>query len=111
MIFESEEAGWCALANLVLRMSEQGDRRTVEQIIHRWAPPTENNTERYITGVAAELGVPRDRPLNVRDWMTMETLAKAIARHEGLRTDPPWEPEARRRGFEAAGLLRPWGLR
>lgn len=54
---------------------------TIEAIISRYAPATENNTERYITAVAAETGIPRNQALS----STQETLRKlsiAITRQE-----------------------------
>jgi hypothetical protein len=36
---------------------------TVEKIISHWAPPSENETEKYITHVEKWSGVPRDKEL------------------------------------------------
>jgi len=38
-------------------------QNTIEKIVKAWAPPTENNTERYIQNVAARSGVPRNKAL------------------------------------------------
>jgi len=40
---------------------------TIEKIISRFAPPTENDTEKYITGVERWSGVPRNQELTVAD--------------------------------------------
>ncbi|PZQ87294.1 MAG: structural protein [Leifsonia xyli] len=55
---------------------------TVREIIHRWAPPNENNTEAYIQSVAAKLGVSANTPIDVFNTATMLPLLKAIIMHE-----------------------------
>lgn len=40
-----------------------GGRRSVAQIISRWAPSNENHTSAYIASVARELGVDPNAPL------------------------------------------------
>jgi hypothetical protein len=36
---------------------------TIEKIVSRWAPPIENDTEKYIANVVKWSGVPRDKDL------------------------------------------------
>ena len=40
---------------------------TVEKIVTRWAPPTENNTGRYIAGVERESGISKTKELTTTD--------------------------------------------
>ena len=51
-------------------------------IIHRFAPPSENNTVAYINHVAEVLKVDTDDTIDVRDNNTMLKLIKAIILHE-----------------------------
>lgn len=55
---------------------------TVREIITRWAPPNENDTEAYVRAVAKALGVQPNDPINVFDKTIMSGLVKAIIRHE-----------------------------
>ena len=40
---------------------------TIEKIISRWAPPNENNTEKYIANVEKWSDVPKDKVLTAAD--------------------------------------------
>ena len=55
---------------------------TVREIISRWAPPNENNTEAYIQSVAKSVGVAANSPIDVFDNAIMLKLLKAIIAHE-----------------------------
>ena len=55
---------------------------TVRDIIGTWAPPNENNTEKYIQDVARKLGVGPDDGIDTADRDTMIELVHAITIHE-----------------------------
>ncbi|QBQ80920.1 putative virion protein [Escherichia phage vB_EcoS_HdK1] len=55
---------------------------TVREIISRWAPPNENNTEAYIQSVAKACGVGAEQPISVTDDKIMLAIVKAIIKHE-----------------------------
>lgn len=55
---------------------------TVQEIIHRWAPPTENDTDAYVAQVAKVVGTAPTAPLNLEDDEVMAKLVAAIIRHE-----------------------------
>lgn len=55
---------------------------TIREIISRWAPPNENNTEAYIQSVAKNVGVAANSPIDVFDSAIMLKLLKAIIAHE-----------------------------
>ena len=83
--FETMAYGWRAAFVLLTRTYYHTYRLfTIRNIIRRWAPPGENNTEAYIanvsrlTGIDANepLGIPSDQPAR---WMA---LALAMAKHE-----------------------------
>lgn len=56
---------------------------SVREIIERWAPAHENDTEAYAKHVAKALGIgPDAESVDVYDYLTMRTLVLAIIRHE-----------------------------
>lgn len=58
----------------------QYDLRTINQIISRWAPPTENNTAAYVAAVSSRMGVGPDKLLI---WPYQKAaLIDAIIHHE-----------------------------
>ncbi|WP_337993898.1 structural protein P5 [Pseudomonas putida] len=44
---------------------------TVGEVINRWAPGVENDTELYIKAVAAGLGVAPNQPIDLRNFRTL----------------------------------------
>jgi hypothetical protein len=81
-VFDTLENGIRALAKNLLSYFHQHGLDTVTGIIHRWAPPSENDTEAYVKSVAGSLGVTPDRVINLDDVSTLASLVAAIARHE-----------------------------
>lgn len=55
---------------------------TVREIIERWAPPNENDTDAYAKHVASRLNVKPDDALSIKDPETMRGLVEAIILHE-----------------------------
>lgn len=51
---------------------------TVRLIVRRWAPPSENATERYIDFVAKEMGIQPTDTISFRDKKTMVNLVNAM---------------------------------
>ncbi|MGH8331925.1 MAG: structural protein, partial [Pseudomonas sp.] len=66
------------------RRANDGSRiDSVREIIERWAPPNENDTEAYVATVSRVLGVaPDDGVVDVYNFETMRDLVTAIIRHE-----------------------------
>lgn len=60
--FSSAEAGITALRDQLLLYNSRGIN-TVAGVIGKWAPPSENDTKSYYTGVAHSLGVSPYQPL------------------------------------------------
>lgn len=77
-VFESMEDGIKAAVALLRSYAERGID-TVQSIISKWAPSTENNTKAYIDAVAKQIGVSPDAHLNVDQ---LSEVANAIFRHE-----------------------------
>ena len=88
--FEAMEWGWRAAFWLLTRTYYHTYRLyTIRDIIHKWAPATENNTRAYIDHVAQLAGIgplecigdPSEQPLR---WIA---VGAAMAIHENGTTD------------------------
>ncbi len=80
--FKSAIYGIRALARTLIAYQDKHGLRTIRQIISRWAPPNENNTNAYIRAVAADTGQDADQILDMHRFDHLLPLAKAIIRHE-----------------------------
>jgi len=61
---------------------------TIEKIIAKWAPPTENNTEGYIAKVEKWSGVPRNKELTAADGVDYILIVAAMSFVEnGINAD------------------------
>lgn len=81
-VFLEPEYGIRAMAKILLNYSKLYKINTVAGIIHRWAPPSENNTVSYINHVASELKAEPDETIDVSNKNVMLKLVKAIIKHE-----------------------------
>jgi|694.fasta_scaffold13803_3 hypothetical protein len=79
--FDTMEHGAAANASLLQNYANKG-LNTVEGIISRYAPPSENNTKNYILNVAHDIGVDPRQPLNLNDPAVMGKLQQSIFKIE-----------------------------
>lgn len=91
--FSSEEEGWEAMTNQLMMYFNGTSRaagfkklRTIRDIISKWAPPSENDTESYIKEVAGYMRVGANDELNLADPNVMAKLRTAMARREGYKS-------------------------
>ncbi|HBO7009196.1 TPA: structural protein [Pseudomonas aeruginosa] len=107
--FTGPQWGIRAIARTLITYQDKHALRTIRQIISRWAPPSENNTESYIRQVAARVGVAPDARIDVYDYRTMRTLVEAIVRHEngpGPLPEGSWFGEGLiNEGLHLAGIV------
>lgn len=68
-------AAFCVLKTYMNKYGYQN----VASIIKRWAPPTENNTEKYISTVYAKSGIPPYNKINFANKTEMCKLVQAMA--------------------------------
>lgn len=96
--FVSVEYGIRAMAKVLLNYQRLYGLDSIEKIIARWAPPSENDTKAYVASVAQKMGFnPEDR-FSVAYYL--EPLVKAIIKHEnGIQ---PYSDETIRQGVEMA---------
>lgn len=80
--FDTPEAGRAAAeANLIAYNRKHG-LNTVEGIVGRWAPPSENDTGAYAKFVADKMGVDPKAPIDVNDPLTRGRLLDAMQQQE-----------------------------
>lgn len=79
--FEHVVYGYRAAIVLLLNYYNIYGCRTPEQIIYRWAPPTENDTELYIACVCGRIALDRTHILST-DSADFDRLVAAMARQE-----------------------------
>ncbi len=73
---------------------------TVQEIIDRWAPPVENNTDAYAARIRDALDVEKGEEIDPEDPGTLRTLAEAIIQHEnGCQ---PYDEKVIRAGVDMA---------
>lgn len=105
-VFKSMEYGIRALIKTLITYTTKRGCKSVYDIIHRWAPTNENNTQAYINSVCKRVGVEPREELDFKADPTLYLdIAKAIAFHENsndakLITEEQWN-----QGYELA-LIR-----
>lgn len=77
--FKEMRWGCRAAFKLLKRYIERYGCNTVEKIIRRWAPSSENDTEWYIKTVCNRMGIKRDQPIKYKDLSMMCLLVQAMA--------------------------------
>ena len=76
--FRTIEEGYRAMFVLLYTYCLKGFD-TIERIIERYAPPSENNTEAYINRVCRLTFIPRNQVLDTSDRAQMSILVSAIS--------------------------------
>ena len=88
------------------RRAADGSRiDTVREIIERWAPTVENNTDSYVAHLRHLLDVDEGEKIDVKNWATMWGLVTGIITHEnGCQ---PYTDAQIEQGLILAGLTPP----
>jgi hypothetical protein len=88
--FCAPEYGIRAICKTLLSYQSDDRCRTLRQLISRWAPPSENDTDSYLAAVSRACGLGPDAAVGVRQAAVMTPLVEAIIRQEtGLQPYPP----------------------
>ena len=88
--FVSPKYGIRAMAKVLLTYQHKHFLRTVREIIGRWAPTSENDTESYIQAVLKETKFQPGLSLDLFKMRYAKPLVKAIIRHENGATPKGW---------------------
>lgn len=80
--FTTAEQGIAALARNLLTYQQRHGLDSVDTIINRWAPPSENKTGQYVATVAKALDVAPGDKLDLSEPGTLARLTKAIIKQE-----------------------------
>ncbi|WP_168428671.1 structural protein [Erwinia amylovora] len=80
--FKSAEYGIRAMIIILRNYQRKHGLSTIMEIINRWAPDVENDTQAYIDSVAKSTGVPADKQIDTTDSRFMPRLLQAIINHE-----------------------------
>lgn len=77
-----------ALFKVLFTYQKKHHKKTIHQIIDRYAPPNENHTDNYINFVANKLGVGANDDISVQDTVTLYALSEAITKMENSNQHP-----------------------
>jgi len=80
--FDTPENGIRAIAKILLSYQNKRGLRTIAQLIGRWAPPVENDTDSYAEHVAAKALCTVDEDVDLRDQAMMTSIVASIIQHE-----------------------------
>lgn len=80
--FATPEAGIRAMGKTLINYQDKYGLNTVESIISRWAPATENDTASYANTVAKALGVKANAPIDLHDSATLTKITRAMIQVE-----------------------------
>ncbi len=81
-VFVDATHGIRAMAKNLMAYYDKLSLHTIRQIINRWAPPSENNTEGYIQRVAGNAGVGADDQIDIRNPRILGSIIDGIIRVE-----------------------------
>lgn len=80
--FKSMAWGYRAMLVVLHTYQTKHKLRTVREMIDRWAPPCENNTENYVSAVAEWSGVDADCIVTSKNRDVMVPIVAAMSRME-----------------------------
>lgn len=80
-VFMTPMWGFRALATIFHSYSREG-HVTIREMISRFAPPAENDTEAYIDAVASYCGLSPDAVFDFSNSQSMASLCHAVSVHE-----------------------------
>ena len=85
--FSSNEEGLRAMARQLLRYERRDKLDTVEGIVSKYAPSSENNTQAYIKSVLARTGFAPGQHLNLENPAVLSNLMSAMTKQENSRSN------------------------
>lgn len=83
--FQTTAYGYRAAFKIVMNYYRIYSLKTIRQIIGRWAPENENNTESYISLVSSYSGVSPDEQINITNKDMMCCIIASMSKVENGR--------------------------
>lgn len=83
--FISPAYGIRAMARTLITYQDKHQLRTIKDVITRWAPPSENNTQAYIDSVSRAMARGATEILDLHTYDALRPLLNAIIYHENGR--------------------------
>jgi hypothetical protein len=105
VVYESPKWGYRAACTVLRQYWKKHHLNTVRGIIHRWAPPNENDSDGYASFVASKLDVSVDEEIDLLQWEVMFQLLKIMTVAENGRCIHA--DEVITAGMVAAGMQLP----
>lgn len=86
--FKDPKWGYRALFKILKNYHDKYGLRTISDMIGRYAPPSENDTDAYIKAVSDYAGIPADDPININDREQMIRIVAGMSKVEnGIEAD------------------------
>jgi hypothetical protein len=101
IIFADAEHGIRALAKVLISYQAKHGLTTIGQMINRWAPPVENDTDAYVIAVCKACSASPNNPYTLTP-SRLATLAKAIIHQEN--GEQPYSDDVIEAGVDSAFL-------
>lgn len=83
--FKTMAYGYRAVFKILSNYYRNYHLKTIWQMIGRWAPEKENNTDAYIKAVSDYAGIPADDPIDITDREQMIRIVAGMSRVENGR--------------------------
>lgn len=99
--FISPEYGIRAMIVILRNYQRKYGLKTITEIIQRWAPPNENDTQAYINSVSKATDIDADKAIDLSDRCRLIPLLQAIIKHEN--GSQPYEYDILVRALALAG--------
>ena len=80
-VFMTAMWGFRAMAEIFHTYARRG-KTTIRLMISAWAPPSENNTDAYVSAVAQACGLSPDAEFDFSNSQSMADLCHAVSVHE-----------------------------
>ncbi len=97
--FVSLDYGYRAAFCILRRYIRRYHKNTITAIVSTWAPASENNTQRYIDFVAAQMKIS---PVDVIDYGDKVTMLRLVAAMQLMECGVPADMAIVRRGYDMA---------
>jgi len=90
-VFPTQEAGLSAMVRQIQLYETRDGLRSINDIVSKYAPASENNTAAYVDDVSKRTGIAADQQIDPNDKQAMTALVSAMIQHE--QGKQPFTPE------------------